>query len=33
MLLATTFGIYLALLGVVAYDDLKAGDNETILKA
>jgi hypothetical protein len=33
MLLAAAFGIYLVLLGVVAYDDLKAGDDEFTLKA
>jgi len=33
MLLAATFGIYLVLLGIVAYDDLISSDGEFLLKA
>jgi hypothetical protein len=33
MLLTAAFAIYLVLLGVVAYDDLRNGDGEFTLKA
>lgn len=33
MIITAAFGIYFALLGVVAYEDLNIGKGESILKA